>query len=329
MTAGASASQRRLLELAAAARVFDLGRPLRNGLAQSPNHAPFRHCLDRRHGDHVRADGGSAASDLISFGCHVGTHVDALAHVSHRGRLYGGAHALEAQSGGLFESHGIHALPPFAGRGVLVDVAAHLGVECCAGGYEISAGVLQAAVESQGTPLEAGDAVLIRTGWGRHFDDPVRFLGRDSGVPGVGPGGARWLAAQGASMVGADTIAFEALAPGAGHALLPAHRVLLVDSGVNIIEVLDLEELSAASCREFLFILAHLNVFGATGAPARPLALALPDQASGHDGASARADSPGRGGASARAASPGRGGASARAASPARRTDSAPDGPGL
>ncbi len=260
--------------------MFDLGRPLRNGMAQSPNHPVFRHRLDRRHGDRIRADGGSAASDLISLGCHVGTHVDALAHVSHQGRLHKGLDARQAQSAGRFDSLGIHKLPPFVGRGVLLDIPAHLGLECCVGGYEIGVSVLEAAAEAQGTPICAGDAVLIRSGWGRYADDPERYIGYDSGVPGVGERGARWLAQQGASLVGADTIAFEVLAPGAGHALLPAHRVLLVDAGVNIIEVLNLEELGAAGCYEFLFVLAHLNVFGATGAPARPLAIVAPGNAS-------------------------------------------------
>ena len=93
---------RQLLDLLAGARVFDLGLPMRNGMAQSPNHPAFRHCLDRRHGDHVADDGGSVASDLVTLGCHVGTHVDGLGHISHDGRLHGGASAAEAQAGGRF-----------------------------------------------------------------------------------------------------------------------------------------------------------------------------------------------------------------------------------
>ncbi len=265
---------RRLLDLAAGARVFDLGLPMHNGIAQSPNHPTFRHCLDRRHGDHVDAEGGSVASDLITLGCHVGTHVDALAHISHDGCLHGGASAATAQAGGRFEDHGIHTLPPFLGRGVLLDIPARLGVECCAPAYEITAEDLAGSAEAQGTAVRPGDAVLVRTGWSRHAGEPERYLGWHTGVPGVGPDGARWLAAQGAVLAGADTIAFEVLPPGRGHALLPVHRILLVESAVNIIELLQLTELSAEGPREFLFVLSHLNVLGATGAPARPLAVA-------------------------------------------------------
>jgi len=264
----------RLIEQVARAAVYDLGRPMSNGMAQSPNHPPFRHCLDRRHGDRVRADGGSAAADLVTTGCHVGTHVDALAHVSHQGLLFGGADAGEAQSTGRFEALGIDELAPFAGRGVLLDIPAVLGVDCCDGGHEITVAELEEAAERQGTPVRPGDAVLVRSGWGVHFHDVERYQGLSSGVPGVGETGARWLADRGAVLVGADTLAFECLAAGTGHALLPAHRVLLVERGVNIIEAMDLEALAADGVHEFAFVLAHLNIVGATGSPARPLALA-------------------------------------------------------
>ena len=274
MSATGSGATARLIEELGQATVYDLGRPMQNGMAQSANHPPFRHNLDRRHGDRVRADGGSAAADLLVTGCHVGTHVDALAHVSHEGLLFGGVDAQEAQSGGRFEALGIDQLAPFVGRGVLLDIPALLGVECCDGGHEITVAELQTASERQGTAPRPGDAVLVRSGWGIHFDDAERFQGIRSGVPGVGESGARWLAEQGAALVGADTLAFECIPPAQGHALLPAHRVLLVEHGVNIIETMDLEALAADRVHEFAFVLAHLNIVGATGAPARPLALA-------------------------------------------------------
>ena len=62
-----------------------------------------------------------------------------------------------------------------------------------------------------------GDVVLVRSGWGRQFDEgPEAYLGRATGVPGVGEAGARWLAARGVLAGGADTIAFERLAAGGG-----------------------------------------------------------------------------------------------------------------
>ncbi len=103
--------------------------------------------------------------------------------------------------------------------------------------------------------------------------DPEQFRGQTTGVPGVGEAGATWLAAQGVHAVGADTIAFERLAPGAGHGLLPAHRVLLVEHGIYIVETMDLEGLAEADAAEFVFVLSPLALVGATGSPVRPLAL--------------------------------------------------------
>ena len=256
-------------------QVFDLGRLLTVGMPQSPNHPAYWHALPRRHGDTVRADGGSAANDLITMGTHVGTHIDALAHVSQDGKLFGGQDATAACVGGRYPEHGVHLIEPMVRRGVLLDVPALLGSQRCSGGEEITAEHLAAAARRQGTPVVAGDVVLIRSGWGQLFDDGdhAGYLGRDSGVPGVAASGAQWLADQGVHAAGADTIAFERLAPGAGHSLLPAHRILLVERGIYIIETLALEQLAGNGVHEFVFVLTPLPLFGATGSPVRPVAL--------------------------------------------------------
>jgi kynurenine formamidase len=259
-------------------RIFDLGRPMFGGMPQSPNHPAYWHTLPRRHGDVVRADGGSAANDLIVTGTHVGTHIDALAHVSHKGRLHGGADAVEASAGGRYLAHGVHTIEPFVQRGVLLDVAGVRGLPSCAPGYEISPEDLSAAEKAAGVTVEAGDVVLVRSGWGRFFDSgPEVYLGTTTGVPGVGEAGAMWLAQRGVHAAGADTIAFERLAPDAGHAVLPAHRILLVDGGIYIIETLALDELARAQVYEFTLVLIPLNLVGATGSPVRPLALVARD----------------------------------------------------
>ncbi|MFI7451599.1 cyclase family protein [Nonomuraea sp. NPDC049714] len=255
--------------------IYDLGRPLFAGMPQSPNHPAYTHTLPRRHGDRTRSDGGSAANDLISMGTHVGTHIDALAHVSQDGRLYGGADAAAACVGGRYPEHGVHTIAPMVRCGVLLDVPAALGVELCEPGYEITPADLDATVRRQGTEPSPGDVILVRSGWGRHFtgSDPQVYLGGESGVPGVGEAGAHWLAERGAHAVGADTIAFERLAPGQGHSVLPAHRVLLVESGIYLIETMELDELARDGVHAFTFVLSPLPFFGATGSPVRPLAL--------------------------------------------------------
>lgn len=255
-------------------RVIDLGRPMFVGMPQSPNHPQYWHTLPRRHGDMVRADGGSAANDLVVTGTHVGTHIDALAHVSHDGKLNGGADAVAASRGGRFLEHGVHTIKPMVCRGVLLDIPGVLGVQACEPGYEITPEDLSAAEQRTGVVAGEGDVVLVRSGWGQRFDEGAEaYIGRVTGVPGVSEAGARWLAERRVLAAGADTIAFERLVPGEGHALLPAHRVLLVESGIYIIETLALEELAAVGASEFTFVLVPLNLVGATGSPVRPLAV--------------------------------------------------------
>jgi len=262
-----------LARLLAGARVVDLAHPLVQGMPQSPNHPPYRLALQRRHGDHVRPDGGSAANEIIVTGGHVGTHIDALCHVSQAGLLYGGIDATEAQRGGRFNQLGVETVAPLLGRGVLLDIAAHRGVETLPPATPITATELESCSRGGRVEVRADDVVLIRTGWARLWDDCSAFIGHDSGVPGVDVSGARWLAAKRVRAVGSDTIAFEVVPAGAGHAVLPVHRVLLFENGIHIIETLQLEELASARVREFAIVVVPLPLAGATGSPVRPLAL--------------------------------------------------------
>lgn len=265
---------RRLLEaVESGVEVFDLAQPLAAETPHSPNHPPFRMALMRRHGDTVRDDGSSAASEMISTGGHTGTHVDALAHVSHHGELHGGVSADEAQRGGSFSSHGIDTMPPMVCRGVLLDVAALHGVATLPGGHGITEDELAAAAEKAGVEVRAGDVALIRSGWSANFGDAEAFVGHESGVPGPDESAARWLADRGVRATGAETIAYEQIKPEMGHALLPVHRLLLVERGIHIIEVMDLSGLAEAGVHEFMLVLAPLRITGGTGSPVRPLAV--------------------------------------------------------
>jgi kynurenine formamidase len=85
------------LEGVAGAHVYELAHPLEASMPVSPNHPGYGMALLRRHGDVVRADGGSASTEMIVLGGHTGTHLDALAHVSDAGKLYGGVNPAEVQ----------------------------------------------------------------------------------------------------------------------------------------------------------------------------------------------------------------------------------------
>lgn len=255
-------------------RIVDLAQPYWTGMPTSGNHPGFRMAMLRRHGDMIRPDGSSASNELIITGGHVGTHVDALAHVSHEGLLHGGVPVDEAFQSGRFVSHGIDAMAPIVTRGVLLDVAAAHGMDVLPGGYGITAADMESAAKRAGVSPGGGDVALVRTGWGRQFtSDAEAYLGWDSGVPGVTEEAAHWLASRGIVATGSDTTAYERIPPGEGHRLLPVHRLLLVERGIHIIEHLNLEEAASVGLTEFVFVLSPLKILGGTGSPVRPLAV--------------------------------------------------------
>lgn len=269
----ATSTTQQLIEGARRARTVELGHAHFTGMPCSPNHPGFRMTLIRRHGDMVRPDGGSASNEIIVTGGHVGTHVDALSHVSHDGLLHGGIDAAAAQTGGSFSAMGAEHTPFLLTRGVLLDVAATKGVEVLPAGYGVTADDLRRSADRAGVEVAKGDVVLIRTGWASNFGDPPTYLGQSAGVPGATVDAAEWLAAAGVVTTGADTTAYEQIQPGAGHSILPVHRVLLVESGIHIIEHLNLEAASEQGLTEFLFVMAPLRIVGGTGSPIRPVAV--------------------------------------------------------
>ena len=264
-----------LLERLSGLRRFDLAQRWRPGMPHYPTHPPYMHSLTKLHGDFTLENGASSASDAIAMGTHTGTHIDALCHYSRDGRLHGGVEVAGVQdwSHGIGR-HGIETLELILRRGVLLDVA-RLATSATekerplAAELGIDAAMLARAEEASGTQLRPGDIALVRTGWSRYWNEPKRFL-NGLKLPGVMPDGARWLAQRGVWAAGSDTAAFEKMPS----PLMEVHVHLLVDCGIHIIECLQLEELSDAAVREFLFVAAPLKLDGATGSPLRPYALA-------------------------------------------------------
>jgi kynurenine formamidase len=254
-------------------QVYDLGQPLEPNAPVSPNHPGFRLALMRRHGDMVRADGGSAASEMFTMGGHVGTHMDALAHVSQDGKLFGGVDAYQCQIGGRFKQLGIDSVAPVVCRGLLLDIAGLKGVATLAPGTGISADDLKQAVARQNIQPRKGDAILVRSGWSANWGNASVYVGLEAGVPGVDTSGAELIASWGARVTGHDSIAYEQIRPGLGHSLLPVHRILLVEHGINIIENLKMDDLARDHAYEFLFMVSPLKMVGATGSPVRPVAV--------------------------------------------------------
>jgi kynurenine formamidase len=251
-----------------AATVYDLAQPYFVGMPHFPTHPPFLFGLTKKHGEYIMPNGGSSAADAIAMGSHNGTHMDALNHFSRSGKLHGDRNVDRVQSYAAGVDHlSVDTIQPIVRRGVLLDIAGLLGIESLAKETAITPEQLDAACERQRVEIRPGDIVLLRTGWAQYFEDAARFLSQAHG-PGPELDGARWLSSRRIFAAGSDTVAFEKVPSSE----MPVHVHLLVESGIHIIENLNLEQLAQDSVYEFVFIGAPLKIRGATGAPLRPLA---------------------------------------------------------
>jgi kynurenine formamidase len=208
--------------------------------------------------------------EVITASPHVGTHVDGLAHIQCHGRMYGG-HRVEDVYGDFgWRVNGMEHSRPIIGRGVLLDVARAKAVDHLPDGYAVTPADLEATIASQGTELRSGDIVLVRTGW---FDayyrlDPDAYF---RSQPGVGPDAALWLYGQGMSVLGTDTSGTEPIPM--PNPERTTHGLLLVERGVHLIEIVDLEAIGRDKVFEFLFVALPLRITGGTGSWLRPVAL--------------------------------------------------------
>ena len=218
----------------------------------------------------------SFAADMMYFsGQHGSPTIDAIGHIGHNGKLFGGliAEQNEAPSGLL--ALGVEHYPKerFINRGVLLDVARYKNVDALPAGEEITAADLEATARAEGVEVRAGDSVLIRTGYGRYFEtDKAKYMGLR---PGPGESAANWLAGKKVFLTGDDQLTYEVY-PQKG-TIFPAHRILLADNGIYIVENFNLEELSQVLATrknyEFVLVLNPLRLRGMTGSPLNAFAL--------------------------------------------------------
>jgi kynurenine formamidase len=243
-------------------RPYDLGQPYFTGMPHYPTHPPFLFSLTKVHGEVVLSSGASSAADAIALGTHVGTHIDSLSHFSCNGICFGGKRVEQSYASGMSELS-VETIEPIVRRGVLLDVAGSEGMDALPDDFEIMPEHFERA---QRCEIREGDVVLFRTGWSSFYEDARRYVNGTKG-PGPGLAGAQWLSSKKVHAAGADTVAFEK-----SPSDMEVHLHLLVDSGIYIIEVLNLEELARDKVYEFTFVAAPMKIRGATGAPVRPLA---------------------------------------------------------
>jgi kynurenine formamidase len=264
-----------LVSLLQSARVYDLEQPRYAGMPIHPSHRPgYFYALHRRHRDTLdREHHGprSSAGGVLTMMEHTGTHIDALCHQACDLTLCGGVPVERAETPAGFKELGIETVPPLVGRGVLLDVAGHRRVERLPPLYSITAADLEACAAAQYVDVQAGDVLLVRTGFATLWHDEKAYLD----AAGVGKSGTLWAAERKVRAVGADNMAWDVPGerdPETG-ATLFAHVLLLTKLGIYIIENVTLEELARDRRYVFGFVGIPLKFNGATGSPLRPLAL--------------------------------------------------------
>ncbi len=253
-------------------KVFDLGVELYHGMPHHPMHSPFMYQMLRTQGDLMYGDGVSAAVDIFGMSCHTGTHLDGLGHFARNLCLRGGVPVGQGQSKteGI-KTLGIDQVGPILRRGILLDVAASQGVEILESTRAIGPADLEAAARAARVEVRSGDVVLLRTGWIRHWPGQREYYSVQSGQPGINVEAAKWATDQGAFCLGSDNFAVEYV-PSPGNTM-PVHIHCLVEKGVHLLEVVNLEELAKTRTYEFLLVMVPLKIRGGTASPVRPLAV--------------------------------------------------------
>jgi kynurenine formamidase len=269
-------------------RVFTLGIPLglQGGDPVWPGRDPARHEMVLDAGSYERGEaeplqgGYRFSDDVITMSLHGTTHCDALGHAWAGDQLYNGFPASSTTGGLRHVSVEPIARRGIAGRGVLLDVARHLGKNALDPGEAIGWEVLQACADAQGTELRPGDALLIRTGWiPRFYRAGAESFYSDFREPGLAytPELARWFAERSIVSLVTDTFGNEVSAAEETGFYGPIHIALLHRLGIVFTELAWLDDL-AADCVDdgrwsFMYVCAPIRIVGATGAPVNPIAL--------------------------------------------------------
>jgi kynurenine formamidase len=195
----------------------------------------------------------------------MGTHMDGLNHLHKDGRTYNGHRIADISAPYGTTKLGADRLPQVATRGVLVDVAARRGVD------RLDAGAVITPDDVAEVDVRPGDAVLFHTGWGQLWhDDPDRY---GSGEPGPGMALARWLADHRVALTGCDTWSYGPVPAEDPDRPFVVPQILNTRWGVVVVENLYLQELAHDGIREFMLVIAHPKLSGATGAWVAPLAI--------------------------------------------------------
>ena len=217
----------------------------------------------------------TTTDDSFRMGSQAATHLDALAHVGYEGRLWNDTPDTVVTDAGAARL-GIEHDGAIATRGVLLDIARLKGVDHFAENYAITGDDLDAAAAAGAVTVEAGDAVLVRTGHMHHLRAGDRRA-YSMPAPGLSTKSIEWMRDHDVALVATDTITFEVYPCENPNVFMPVHMIQLRDIGLAQGQNFDLDELAAACAADgridCLLVATPLPLTGAAGAPVAPTAI--------------------------------------------------------
>ncbi|MCZ6675130.1 MAG: cyclase family protein [Verrucomicrobia bacterium] len=208
----------------------------------------------------------------VSYHGFAHSHMDALCHYVHEGKLYNGFPASVVTEKGSAKLDVRNAKEGIFTRAVLIDGPKLKGVKYLEPGTALYPEDLDAWEKMVGVKIGKGDAVILYTGrWARRDE-----LGPwESGAAGLYASCARWLKERDIAVMGSDT-GSDVQPSGVEGFTSPIHMFMLNVMGVPILDNLELERLSKIAAElnryEFLLTVAPIPVEGGTGSPLNPIA---------------------------------------------------------
>ncbi len=212
--------------------------------------------------------------DMFTGWLGIGPQIDGLGHIGINHTYYNGLKNSDIGKVTGLTKLGIEKIPPMVARGVVIDMAAHYGVDIVKEGTAYTKDDIVAAAKKQGVEIKKGDVVLFHSGWLNLLEgekpDTKRYVSTE---PGLGKTGAEYLAEIGVVAIGADTWGLEAVPFPKGTGVFEVHQILIAKNGIYILENMDSRALVKDKVKEFMFVLGAARLRGAVQMIINPIAI--------------------------------------------------------
>ena len=224
------------------------------------------------------AGGLRYADDSVSMPLQCGTQWDGLGHIFYGEKMWNGYDARLVDSDGAHKNGIEKVKAKMVGRGVLLDVARHLGVDSLEDGQAISVDDLEATQKAQGVQVRRGDFVIVRTGHMERCLKQGEWGGYAGGeAPGLAFDTANWIYEKQIAAICTDTWGCEVRPNETDDCTQPWHWVVIPMIGISMGEIFYVKDLAedcaADGVYEFMFTAPPLPITRAVGSPLNPIAI--------------------------------------------------------